>query len=385
MTTKVIGSDSTWLELYKEKSQTLYIASSHNLRESEIAEFQKSVRQDLSERILTNKRPVLFNEISRNHPYGYIKNWKPDINSILGVPLISGNGKALGLLFATKKQSFGFDPDDQAMLEAYANQAVIALDNAALLKESFERERLEEELRIARDVQQRLLPQKTPSYDDVTIEAFTITAYEVGGDYYDFIDLPNKHLGFIIGDVSGKGTSAAFYMAEAKGIVRSLSKSFSKPRDLLIRTNEILYESLEKKTFISMLMASLDCKKRIFSFARAGHCPLLYYDAIKKGAKLLQPQGIGVGLEKGTIFQETLVEQSLKCNPGDIFVFYTDGLSEARNHSGEEFGDDRLVHIINKNANKSVGELKEIIIDSILTFLDGQNLADDLTLLLVKT
>jgi serine phosphatase RsbU (regulator of sigma subunit) len=385
MTTRVIGSDSTWLELYKEKSKHLYIASSHNINENEIQTFQKSGRQDLSEEILTNKRPILINEITRNHPFNYIKTWKSDINSIIGVPLISGNGKSLGLLFATKRTSFGFNPDDQAMLEAYANQAVIALDNAALLKQSFERERLEEELRIARDVQRRLLPQSIPEYDNVSIEALTITAYEVGGDYYDFINLPDNQLGFIIGDVSGKGTSAAFYMAEAKGIIQSLSKTFHKPRDLLIRTNEILYESLEKKTFISMLMASLDCKKRIFSFARAGHCPLLYYNSRQKSAELLQPQGIGVGLEGGDVFQETLAEQTLKCNEGDIFVFYTDGLSEARNHEGDEFGDDRLVEIINLSANKSVAEIKEIIIDSILTFLNGKNLADDLTLLLVKT
>jgi serine phosphatase RsbU (regulator of sigma subunit) len=134
-----------------------------------------------------------------------------------------------------------------------------------------------------------------------------------------------------------------------------------------------------------MLMGSLDCKKRIFSFARAGHCPLLYYNSKQKCAELLQPQGIGVGLEGGDVFQETLAEQTLECNKGDIFVFYTDGLSEARNHEGDEFGDERLLEIINLSANKSVVEIKEIIIDSILTFLNGNNLADDLTLLLVKT
>jgi serine phosphatase RsbU (regulator of sigma subunit) len=197
--------------------------------------------------------------------------------------------------------------------------------------------------------------------------------------------LPNNHIGFIIGDVSGKGTSAAFYMAEAKGIVQSLSRSFSRPKDLLIRTNEILFESLERKTFISMLMASMDCTNRVLNFARAGHCPLLYFNAAEKNSHLLQPSGIGVGLERGQIFKKTLTEQEVKCNRGDIFVFYTDGLSEARNAKGEEFGDERLCNIVNDNHTKSMSDLKQIIIDSILGFLDGQNLADDLTLLLVKS
>jgi serine phosphatase RsbU (regulator of sigma subunit) len=270
------------------------------------------------------------------------------------------------------------------MLEAYANQGIIALDNATLLKESFERERMEEELRIARDVQRRLLPHETPKYNGISIEALTITAYEVGGDYYDYINFSDDQLGFIIGDVSGKGTSAAFYMAEAKGIVQSLSKSFKEPRELLIRTNEILYETLERKSFISMLMASLNCRTNTLSFARAGHCPLLYYNSKQNEARLLQPEGIGVGLEKGVVFRKKLKEETVKCHSGDIFVFYTDGLSEARNHAGEEYGDERLCHLIGSNAKKTAPELKELVIDSILSFLDGQSLSDDLTLLLVK-
>ena len=384
MAIKVIGADTIWLELYKADSKELYIASSQNIVESEISEFGKSGRQILSEKILSTKDPILLNEIGKNHPYAYIREWKADIGSIIGAPLISGNGKPLGILFATKKYTFGFYPDDLAMLEAYANQGVIALDNATLLKESFERERMEEELRIAREVQQRLLPHETPKYNGISIEALTITAYEVGGDYFDYLNFPNNKLGFIIGDVSGKGTSAAFYMAEAKGIVQSLSKTFQEPRELLIRTNEILYETLERKSFISMLMASLDCDSNTLSFARAGHCPLLYYDSKQNTAQLLQPDGIGVGLEKGVVFRKKLKEEKVNCQSGDIFVFYTDGLSEARNHEGEEYGDERLRNLVEINAAKTAPELKDLVIDSILSFLDGQSLTDDLTLLLVK-
>jgi serine phosphatase RsbU (regulator of sigma subunit) len=385
MTRYVIGTDYTWLEMYRDNAQQLEIVAYYNLSEKEIQSFNQSAQQEFRSQIFNSKKSLLLNQITKTHPYADFKKWKSDIHSLIGVPLISGNGQPLGILYAAKKHAYGFDPDDLAMVEAYASQAVIALDNAKLLHESLEQERLKEELRIARDVQQRLLPQKKPVLEDIDIECLTITAYEVGGDYYDFVNLPNGRLGFIIGDVSGKGTSAAFYMAEAKGVVQSLSKTFDKPRELLIRTNEILYETLERKTFISMLMASLDCQHRQITFARAGHCPLLYYDRKKLKVNLLQPQGIGVGLEKGQIFNRTLVEESVSLNPGDIFVFFTDGLSEARNKNGEEFGEERLCSLIQDHAEKSVAEIKQVVMEAILKFLDGQSLADDLTLLLVKT
>jgi serine phosphatase RsbU (regulator of sigma subunit) len=133
-----------------------------------------------------------------------------------------------------------------------------------------------------------------------------------------------------------------------------------------------------------MMMACLNPKTKTLSFARAGHCPLLYYNASKKTTQLLQPGGIGVGLEKGTIFRDILVEEKVKYATGDIFVFYTDGLSEARNHEGQEYGEERLKKIIADNADKTAAELKDMVINSILSFLDGTSLSDDLTMLLLK-
>ncbi len=384
-TSEVVGSESAWLELQSDTDNRFEIASSHNLSNDIIRSFQESERQKTSREIIRSKSPLLVNELAKHERFKSLKEWKKDIGSIVGVPLIGRDGNPRGLLFATKPNDFGFDPDDVTMLEAFANQAIMAMENATLLRESFDRERMEEELRIAREVQQRLLPQELPKFEGLEIESLTITAYEVGGDYYDFIRLPQEQVGFIVGDVSGKGTSAAFYMAETKGIVQSLAQSCSGPRDLLVKVNEILYRSMDNKTFISMLMASVDCKNRKLYFARAGHCPLLYYSAQKKQSELLQPPGIGVGLDSGIIFKELLEEYTISVNEGDIFVFYTDGLSEARNARGEEYGEERLCELVKQHADKSVADLKELIIDSILQFLDGQNLNDDLTLLLLKT
>jgi sigma-B regulation protein RsbU (phosphoserine phosphatase) len=385
MTSEVIGSESNWLELYNEEYTQFNIASAHNLLPHELENKNEKKHEIIHNEIMNSHKPIFINEISKTPAYKPLKNWKPDIESLVGVPLISGNGQIMGILFASKSRSFGFDLDDLAMLEAYANQAVIALENASLLHKSLEHERLEQELKIAREAQQRLLPRIMPKLKNITIEALTVTAHEVGGDYYDFIDLPDDRLGIIIGDVSGKGTSAAFYMAECKGSIQSLCKTFFDPKQLLIKTNEIIYESFDKKSFITLLMASLSTKEQKLTFARAGHCPLIYYNARYQRIELLKSDGIGVGLECGKIFTKHLEEKTIQYDTGDLFVFYTDGISEARNSENIEFGEEKLCQLVKDNAEKPVGELKEIIIETVLSFSEGLNLSDDLTLLIVKT
>jgi serine phosphatase RsbU (regulator of sigma subunit) len=384
MSSEVIESSFTWLEINDENNDKLYVAASKNLTDKEISVLNKKSKHGISSQIITSKQTLVVNDISKHNEYKSIRDWKSGIGSFTGIPLMAVNGQVLGILFAAKTESFGFDHDDVNMLEAYANQAAIALENANLLKDSFERERMEKELQIAREVQLRLLPQETPQFENIQIETLTITAYEVGGDYYDFYSDSDSHLGLIIGDVSGKGTSAAFYMAETKGIIQSLAGSFSSPKDILINTNKILYKSMEKKSFISLLAAQIYTNPGMIKFARAGHCPVIYYNAKKKSASILQPEGMAVGLDEGAVFNKLLEESKFNVSKNDIIAFYTDGLSEARNKDNEEFGEERLCEIIKSNSHLNADQLKKVVIDEILSFLDGQNLHDDLTLILVK-
>ncbi|MCB0280947.1 MAG: SpoIIE family protein phosphatase [Calditrichae bacterium] len=384
MTREVIESNHTWIELYDEKQDNLIVAAADNLNIKELEAFNNHTIQEIGLRIIETKMPITINSISKNIEYSSLKKWKKDIGSLAAAPMIDASGLVLGIIFATKSHEFGFDPDDINMLEAYANQAAIALENAKLVKNSLERERLERELQIAREVQLRLLPQSVPETGDIKMDTLTITAYEVGGDYYDFYKSQNGDLGLIIGDVSGKGTSAAFYMAETKGIMQSITRNFSSPFDILVNTNRILYDSLERKSFITLLVAQIDQKKHLLRFARAGHCPVIHYKAKEDKACFLQPAGIAVGLDRGEIFESKLIEEEIKLAANDILAFYTDGLSEAMNKDGEEFGEERLGEILKKYSTLEVTELKEKVIDEILNFLDGQNLHDDLTLILLK-
>lgn len=384
MTREVIEANHTWIELYDTTKDTLVVAAADNLDTQSLETFENPIIQKIGLKIIETNLPITINNISKSPEFSAIKRWKKDVGSLAAAPLNDVSGHVLGIIFATKSFEFGFDPDDINMLEAYANQAAIALENAKLVKNSLEQERLEQELQIAREVQLRLLPQKIPPSGNLTIDTLTITAYEVGGDYYDFFESDKSNFGLIIGDVSGKGTSAAFYMAETKGIIQSISRIYYAPYDILVKTNNILYESLERKSFITLLVAQINYNKNLLTFARAGHCPVIHYSAITDKINFLQPSGIAIGLDRGEIFNSTLKEEKLYFEINDILAFYTDGLSEAMNKNGEEFGEERLAEVLRQNSKLPVEELKDKVIDEILAFVGKQNLHDDLTLIIIK-
>ena len=381
---QVTGSNYAWIELFDETGQNLKVAAAKNLSLRDIQKLENGILNQFETKILQNRQSLALNELSKQLGQKYFFGLHVTIASLVGIPIIGINEQFFGILYAAKSSAFGFDPDDVSLLEAFANQVAIALENARLLQKSLERERLERELQIAREVQLRLLPQNKPQVAHYAVETLTLTAYEVGGDYYDFISKDENHLGIVIGDVSGKGTSAAFYMAETKGIIQSFSQYYHSPLKILAHANRVLSESLEKKAFITLLVAHIDVRKHRMRFARAGHCPVLYYKAQEKKVRFLQPPGIAVGLDRGAVFDRLLQEYELDVQIGDIFVLYTDGLSEAMNNKNEEYGEERLARVLQQNFNKPLDVLKQTIIDDVLRFTGHRDLHDDLTLVLFK-
>lgn len=384
MSSEVIESTFTWIEIYEEEFHRFTLGACKNFNQVDTDRLRNQEKHIISEKIIQDKKTHLIHDVSKHEIKEILKDWSRPIGSLAGIPLMSSKGKIFGILYAAKSEPFGFYPDDVNLLEAYANQAAIAIENAQLIKLTLVQERMEKELQIAREVQLRLLPQITPQFDHAEIETLAIAAYEVGGDYYDFFGNNDAQIGLVIGDVSGKGTSAAFYMAEAKGTIQSLARNYDSPRDILIHANKLLYTSLDKKSFISLLTAKIDLKKMTICFARAGHCPLIHYKADKGITRMLESEGIAVGLDSGEIFDRVLEEQSFKVKTNDILVLFTDGLSEARNSKEEEFGEERLCEVVRLYANLPVKELKDKIIDEILTFSEGRSLHDDLTLVMIK-
>jgi phosphoserine phosphatase RsbU/P len=261
---------------------------------------------------------------------------------------------------------------------------------AQLLAEMTEKKRLEEELRIARDIQMSLLPQQPPMHlPGVSITAVCSPAREVGGDYYDFFPLGDRRLGVLIADVSGKGTSAAFYMAELKGLMLSLSQMHRSPRDLLVHANRLIADHLDSRSFITVTYAVLDLEACTLTWARAGHTPMIHLRRGADGqrrARILVSDGLVLGLkiDNGERFEALLEEVSMPLAAGDLFVLFTDGLSEQMNPGEELFGEERLGVLLEEHGDLPCDELRERILREVHAFAAGAAQHDDLTFILLR-
>jgi sigma-B regulation protein RsbU (phosphoserine phosphatase) len=258
-----------------------------------------------------------------------------------------------------------------------------------LLQQAAEKKRLEEELRIAHEIQMSLLPQGPLAMPGLSVTALCVPAREVGGDYYDFLPLDDHRVGLLIADVSGKGTSAALYMAELKGLVLSLSRIHSSPRDLLIAANRLIAEHLDSRSFITMTYAVVNVRAGTMTYARAGHTPLIYVPgpgAVSRRARILAPDGmvLGLKLDNGEMFERHLVEETLALRPGDLCVLFTDGISEAMNAADDCFGESRLGRLAEEHADLPSDELRERVLREVDAFVGGSPQHDDMTMILLK-
>ena len=206
----------------------------------------------------------------------------------------------------------------------------------------------------------------------------------MGGDYYDLLELKKGHYGLIVGDVSGKGTSAAFHMAQMKGIFHSLAAQDVRPGEFIKRANRALSACLEKHSFITASYFWIDTNKSQIEFSRAGHVPALYYENVKHEVTLLEERGMGLGILRNSNYDKFVQNKTLSYHPDDILVLYTDGIMEAKNNKNEQFGIERLKTLLAKHKEKNPTEIKEVIIQELMNFLNGIKLDDDYTLLVVK-
>ena len=258
-----------------------------------------------------------------------------------------------------------------------------------LLVEQDEKRRLEQELQIARDIQMSLLPQGMLRAPGMSLAALCAPAREVGGDYYDVLPLADGRVGLLIADVSGKGTSAALYMAELKGLMLSLSRIHTSPRALLIDANMIIREHLDSRSFITMTYAIVDRAAGTLTCARAGHTPFMRIAATNGDVRrvdVMAPEGmvLGLNLDGGERFERSLQELTLPIACGDLFFFFTDGISEAMDAEGACFGESRVSSFLSAHADLEPDAIRDRIFKDVAAFAQGQPQHDDLTMLIVK-
>lgn len=251
-----------------------------------------------------------------------------------------------------------------------------------LLSEEKEKQRLQEELRIARGIQLKLLPPDHFACPEFDIAAVNIPATEIAGDYFDYFHRPGEFLSVLVADVSGKGAQAAFYMAELKGIMNCLQKTGKEPAAILSECNVSLQDSFEKVTFITINLVRFDLQNRNLIFSRSGHTPALFYQNDRQACLELSPRGMALGLNNFT--QGGIEELRLPYHSGDILFFFSDGLSEIMNEEEKMLGVAELKSMLVEYSALSALEIKEKIMARAIAFAAGQANADDLTFVVMK-
>lgn len=371
--TKVSSADAAWIDL-KDKNELKIIANKN------IA----IVDADLINQFLLESgvcEQITETSICSLNKYSRKSLLSEKFGSVAISPLKSYN-EIKGYLIAVRKNELIFYEEDKTAINTFSDYASVAIENSMLLEQSIEKERLEKELDVARDIQRKILPAKDPVFKYLNISSVFIPAFEVGGDYYDFFEITPDKIGFVIADVSGKGISAAFIMAEIKGIFESLSRMIESPKDILVQANHILKSTLDKMNFVSALYGLIDLNKQEFYFSRAGHCPAIL---IRDGkVNSFKPSGIGLGLTNDQHFKENLEEFKVELKYGDSLIFYTDGITEAKNKDLEDFGDERFTQILLENAKESPDKIANEVIKEVTIFSRDHAQYDDITLVILK-
>ena len=306
------------------------------------------------------------------------------VNSELVIPLFYENQLIGSINLGGRLENEPFGKEDIQLLKTLGNQTAIAIENATLHQRLTHQAEITRDLKIASEMQNHLLPTTHPSIQGIQILTHTIPAQEVGGDFYDFIEITRNtnQMGITIGDVSAKSISGAIAMVAAKEIIHSEARDHQFPSEVLRESSERLYGLLEKNVFITLFYGLLDMRELTLRYSCAGH-PLPF--VVRSEEKtVFQLDKTDIRFPLGPIQPYEYDEKSISLKQNDILCFYTDGLTEAMNTEGDLFGDERLRAVLLNHANGSLAQLKASVLDEVTSFLNGNAQGDDITLVLLK-
>ena len=259
-----------------------------------------------------------------------------------------------------------------------------------LIRENAEKARMEQEMLAAREIQQKLLPSGPLSVPGLSITAFCEPAREVAGDYFDFLRISPTQLGVLIADVSGKGLPAGLYMAQLKVLAQSLARTHTSPREFLKALNRVVADNIDSKSFITMSYGVIDLAAQQMTFARAGHCPLIRVPGAApaglRKSEMIAPDGLVLGLkiDDGAMFDGMIQEVNVPLIPGDLIVFYTDGISETMNDTFDCYGEPRLAKVLEQYSHLPFEQLRSFIFADLRSFAGDADQHDDMTMILLK-
>jgi sigma-B regulation protein RsbU (phosphoserine phosphatase) len=333
--------------------------------------------------VMRTQQPLLVEDIEASGPAVWGADWlrSEGFRGHAVVPLVV-DGHSIGVLMIDARQPRLLDVDELRFLSLMANQAAMAIEKARLHREEIERQRLEQELAIGRQIQLGLLPKDCPVVPGWEFAAVYQAARQVGGDFYDFPELPGQpgRLGLVIADVADKGVPAALMMALSRAMVRTAAADGRSPSAALGLANELILKHSHTDLFVSVFYATLDTHSGRLTYANAGHNRPLWLQSGSGEIQELAAQGIVLGILKDI----ELEEREIDVAPGDVLVFHTDGVTEAMDIVGQQFGEERLRAAVAATPNASAQQIISAVVDAVRTFTGDASQSDDLTLLVVR-
>ena len=329
--------------------------------------------------MLKNKAPLLVNDLTTDDRFKLSPDEKVTIRSLLGVPLML-KGRMTGIINVfNKHDDSGFTQNDQRLLSIIAAQSAQIIENARLYLEEQALQHIQEEMRVAKNIQENLLPKEVPVSELYQFAGKSIPAKEVGGDYYDFIPLKDGRIAFCLGDISGKGIPASLLMANLQASLRGQAYIGNECKNSVGFANTILYHSTDPTRYATLFYAILNKEDHELIYCNAGHnSPYLFSPG--KEPKRLSEGGIVAGIIPEYIYEEETTELA----PDDVFILFSDGVTEAMNFSDQEFGEERLENSIRKNLHLPAEEIIKEIFKDVEVFTKGAPQSDDITMVIVK-
>jgi sigma-B regulation protein RsbU (phosphoserine phosphatase) len=329
--------------------------------------------------MLKNKTPLLINDLESDQRFKLVIDKNFPFHSLLSVPLIM-KGKMIGLLTVfNKKSADGFTPGDERLLGIIAAQSAHFIENARLYHEEQTLIHLQEEMRLANEMQVELMPKEQPFLAGFKIAGKSIPAKEVGGDYFDFIPIDDDHLAFCLGDISGKGIPASLLMSNLQATLRGQTLSKKSCSESVSFANNIMYHNTAPNKFATLFYGIIDNNNNQLIYCNAGHNNPFLISAENKITRL-EKGGMIIGMMPSVPY----VEETVQLNSGDLLIVFSDGITEAMNAVEEEFGEQKFIDLVLENINESPENLIDIVIKKVQEFSGNQSQADDVTLVIIK-
>ena len=333
--------------------------------------------------VMQTLQPLVAHDLRQYDPTPWFPGWLSleNFRSHAVVPLLS-NSHAIGVLVVNHRQPRTLHQDDLRCLLLMANQAAVALEQARLQAEELKMHSMEKEMELGRRIQLGLLPDAPPVVPGWEFSVFYQAAREVGGDFYDFFELPAEpgKMGLVIADVTGKGVPAALSMARSSMVIRNAALSGLSPSAALVRANEMTLRGDDLDPLLTALYSILDPATGRLEYASAGHCRPLWVQSATGHVEELAARGILLGV----LSDIALEEKSIDVLPGDLLVFFTDGVTEAMNASRELFGNDRLRAIVSAHTGSSARQLLDAVVEAVQSYADPDNQSDDISIFVIK-